>query len=90
MSEHLITADVYASWSDVPPRYRVFVDGDLMTERDFIYPGTQVYIKENILVNLKPGGHTVIIQQINGDNIKVKNITVDGKPNATHEFVTTE
>jgi len=90
MKEHLITADIYASWGDVPPRYRIYVDQDLITERDFTWPGTQIYITENILVNLPIGGHTVRIEQINGDNIKVKNLAVDHKPISNNEFSTLE
>jgi hypothetical protein len=90
MREVKLTADVHASWSDTAPRYRVYVDQDLMTERDFVYPGAEIYITEHILVNLMPGGHTVKIEQINGDNIQVKNITVDGQLIESHEFVVTE
>lgn len=90
MKEVKITADVHASWGETPPRYRVYVDHDLMTERDFIYPGSEIYITEHILVRLKPGGHFIRVEQVNGDNIKVKNITVDGELIDTHEFVVTE
>jgi len=90
MREVRITADVHASWGDAPPRYRVYVDQDLLTERDFIYPGSEIYITEHILVRLKPGGHVIKIEQINGDNIRIKNIQVDGNPIDSHEFVITE
>lgn len=90
MKEHIITVDVYASWGDVHPRYRVYVDSDLLTERDFIWNGTEHYIKENIIVNLKPGQHAVRVEQINANGtIRAENIVVDGVASSGH-FTTTE
>ncbi|CAB4129357.1 hypothetical protein UFOVP112_455 [uncultured Caudovirales phage] len=90
MKEHLITVDVYAHWVDHCPRYRVYVDNDLLTERDFIWQPREVYICENILVTLAPGTHTVTIEQVSAHGkIEAKNITVDGVASAT-EFTITE
>jgi hypothetical protein len=81
--EHEITLEVYAHWGDVPPRYRVYVDNDLLTERDFIWKGTSTYIKENIVVRLKAGQHQVRVEQINeSGSIQIKNIRVDGAPSS--------
>lgn len=82
--EHKITADVYASWSDSYPCYRVYVDGDLLTERDFIWKGHEIFIREHIVVDLAAGKHLLYIEQVNPHGtIKVKNITVDGVPSTT-------
>ncbi len=90
MTEHLITVDVYARWSDKCPRYRVYVDNDLLTERDFIWAGHETYIRENIQVTLNPGLHTVRIEQVNTHGkIDTKNILVNGVVSAA-EFTTTE
>jgi hypothetical protein len=81
MTQHLITADVYARWGDVQPRYRVYVDNDLLTERDFIWPGHEVFIRENIVVDLEPGAHKLRIEQAGpGGRIQIKNVRVDGVP----------
>jgi len=90
MSLHKITVDVYAHWGDKPPVYRVYVDNDLLTERSFIWPGNKEYVKENILVNLSAGEHSIIVEQY-GDNgtITAKNITVDGVT-SSNKFVITE
>lgn len=85
--EHQITVDVYAKWSDTPPRYRVYVDDDLLTERDFIYDGS-LYIREHITVLLESGKHKIRIQQCNkAGRIRSKNPTVDSVPTSM-EFVT--
>lgn len=79
MTEHKITVDVYASWSTTSPRYRVYVDRDLLTERDFVWSGSDTYIREHIIVNLQSGTHSLKIEQVgNTGSIRTKNITVDG------------
>lgn len=78
MNEHKITVDVYAHWGNQSPRYRVYVDNNLLTERDFIWPGSTTFVRENILVNLTPGKHTLKIEQIgNNGTIQAKNVVVD-------------
>ena len=90
MRQYVITVDVYAHWSITPPVYRVFVDNELLTERDFIWPGDEIFIKENIIVDLNPGEHQVRVEKVSGfGNIETKNVTLDGVPSAA-EFITTE
>lgn len=90
MKLHEITVDVYASGGDVQPRYRVYVDSDLLTERDFIWPGHEIFIKEHIEVNLTAGSHSLRVEQVGTNGrIYVKNITVDGVSSNT-SFTTVE
>ena len=78
MMEHKITVDVYAR-GDRQPTYRVFVDDNLLTERDFVWGAHDTYIREHIVVNLARGGHDLSVKQVgSGDNIQLKNLTVDG------------
>lgn len=88
MSEHKLTVDVYAHCGEGNPRYRVFVDNDLLTERDFTWPGHEIFIRENIIVNLNPGSHILKVEQINTvGTIQVKNVTVDGIASATNFII---
>jgi hypothetical protein len=88
MKEHYIIADVYARWGDKCPTYRIYVDNNLLTERDFIWQGHEIYIKENIIVNLEPGTHKLEIQQTNSNgSISIKNVLLDGQPSSC-EFIT--
>jgi len=90
MKEHSITVDVYCHWSEKPPVYRVYVDNDLLTEREFIWPGSEIFLRENILVNLEPGTHCVKIEKISTHGtITAKNVQVNGVA-STPEFITTE
>jgi len=88
MQEHKITVDVFGKWYGTPPKYRVYVDNDLLTERDFIWPGHEVFIRENILVNLKPGQHKIRVEQtsIHG-KIIARNYVVDGTASSA-DFIT--
>ena len=79
MKEHKILADVYADKATGTPRYRIFVDGDMLAERDFVWPDYEIIVRENILVNLEPGEHQLEIIQVNNEGtIEVRNVTVDG------------
>jgi hypothetical protein len=90
INEHKITVDIYAKNSgDQQLKYRLYVDNDLLTERDFKWPCHKVYIKENILVNLEPGTHHIRVETIGNGTINAKNITVDGVVSLP-EFITVE
>ena len=90
MTENVITVDVYASWGDATPCYRIYVDDNLLTERAFIWNGTNTYIQERIIVNLNPGPHNLKVEQINNSgSIQIKNITLNDMPSSS-DFVTTE
>lgn len=90
MTEYNLTVDIYASWGDLPPRYRLYVDYDLLTERDFIWSGANQFIRENIIVKLKPGEHKLRVEQVNKNGtIRVENITLNGDPSYLN-FTTTE
>lgn len=90
MKLHSITVDVYASGGDSNPRYRIYVDNDLLTERDFTWPAHEIFIRENIEVNLSFGNHNLRVEQV-GTNGKIhaKNVVVDGVASATN-FTTVE
>lgn len=90
MKQYVITVDIYGKWGDVYPRYRVYLDNELMTERDFIWPGHEIYIKERILANLKPGPHKVRVEQLTTHGkIEAKNLAIDGE-SSNFDFVINE
>ena len=75
-----ISVDVYCQRNaDSNPIYRVYVDNDLLTERTWAWPAYEIYIKENIEVDIEPGQHRVMIYTCNGPgNVIFKNLTVNG------------
>jgi hypothetical protein len=62
------------------PVYRVYVDDDLLTERTWIWPAYEFFIKENIEVDISPGKHRIVVQTTvpDSDNIVFRNLTVNG------------
>jgi hypothetical protein len=88
MKEHTITVDIYADSGE--PRYRVYVDNDLLTERDFTWPSHEIFVRENIIVALDEGPHTLRVELVGSQgSIKPQNITVNGKP-SLFDFVVEE
>lgn len=74
-----ISIDVYCTSGEQNPAYRVYVDDDLLTERSWVWPTYEVYIKEIIEVDLEPGTHYLRIDQIAGTGkFTTKNFVVNG------------
>lgn len=71
-----ITAEVYCSWSEVPPIYRIYVDNDLYTERTFHWSGYQSCVVETIICNLENGIHELRIEHCGGNGkFNLRNVT---------------
>ena len=65
MADLKITVDVYCEWDITPPIYRVYVDDCLLTERTYIWKNFNAFIKENLIVNLEQGTHSLKIESVN-------------------------
>lgn len=74
-----LTIDVYCNRSEGEPSYRVFVDDEMLTERSWVWPAYEVFVKEHIEVNVEPGAHRLEIRECGGnDTFIVKDMTVNG------------
>ncbi len=64
------------------PSYRVFVDGDLLTERSFVWNSMENYIQELVIVKLSPGRHSLKVQPLVDpyNRIVVERLTINGQP----------
>jgi hypothetical protein len=87
MKDYKVTADVYARWTDSPVRYRIYINSDLLAERQFIWNGGERYLREHLFVRLPAGQHELKLQAINDGAVDARNITVNGVPSST-VFVT--
>ena len=78
---HARDQDLFSMPGYRAPGYRVYVDGDLITERSFIWSGEDNYIKERAFVNLCSGRHYLKLDTIDdpGRLLYFGNIKVDGK-----------
>lgn len=81
MHHTCIDIDVWCKWSETPPVYRVYVDDELLTERDFIWETSRHYIREHIEVLLDDGWHEVKIVNCTGTQAEfiTNNIVVNGR-----------
>ena len=59
-----LEVDVYSHWSDEPPIYRIYVDGELLVERTFGWPSYQNYITEHMYCDLDTGVHTLWLENL--------------------------
>jgi hypothetical protein len=72
MKEYKINIDVFChKHGNENPVYRIYLDGDLITERTYIWsnakPPTTTngqFVKENIWVNLTAGNHEVKLESL--------------------------
>jgi len=74
----VLSVDVYCrKFRDGKTIYRVYVDNDLLTERNWIWP-VNVYVRENIEVDVEPGIHRIRVVEPNtgSPDIYVKNLMV--------------
>ena len=76
-----LTADVYCNRGEGEPSYRIYVDDDLLTERSWVWPAYEIFIQENIEVDVEPGAHRLIIKECNCDPVfQIGNMTINGAP----------
>ena len=82
MKEVSISFNLYCKWDIIPPVYRIYVDGDLLTERTYIWKNTEQYVKENILVSLEPGIHSLDVIHLNSgfNKFKFYNLKINDAP----------
>lgn len=79
MAPTTISIDVFCNQTPTGNSiYRVYVDNDLLTERNWIWSAYDTYIKEHIEVNLEPGNHVIRLDNCNTpNNFTFKNVTVN-------------
>jgi len=77
-----LTFQVHCYYSGVPPRYRVYVDTDLMTERTFTWDTNEQYIEEHVIIDAPIGSHTLRIENVDPElgTFTIENMLVDGIP----------
>jgi hypothetical protein len=77
-----LTVDVYCVRSEGNPTYRIFMDNEMLAEKTWTWPAYEVFIRENIAVNIEPGAHRLEVKACNCDDVfYVNNVTLNGNPN---------
>ena len=72
-----VVCDLFCDWTDSPPRYRMYVNDELFTERTWIWQGA--YLEENLQVQAPPGRYSITLEVVQPTNatITMKNAKVD-------------
>jgi len=55
---------MYCEWDDVPPSYRIFVNNELFTEREW-YHESDTYLSQILQIEAIPGEYTVRVEPLN-------------------------
>jgi hypothetical protein len=85
-----VLCDVHCNWVENPPRYRVFVNDELFTERTWIWQ--DFYLEEALQIEAPPGEYHIMFQLIDnsGAELKVKNARIDEGPAVMHKHLRLE
>lgn len=76
--EIVLSFDLFCSWDNTPPVYRIFIDNELIVERTYIWKKPD-YVRENLVLLLEPGTHFFYIQSLfSKDIVQETNITING------------
>ncbi len=73
--------DVHVKWkSGPPPRYRVYVNDELFTERTWIFKDQ--YLEENIQIQAPPGHYEVRYELLDAEHarLKIHNLRIAAGP----------
>lgn len=77
-----VLTDVYCKWSAVSPRYRVYVNDELFSERTWIW--RDAYLEEMLQINALPGQYKIRYELVEGFDqeaeLRLRNMRVEQGP----------
>lgn len=85
-----IKAEIRCMYSHNSPVYRIYVDGDLITERIWIWDHEHTLIEEQIWVNIEPGRHEIKVYSADNprsSRFRIGTVCVNGNPVHVQEGV---
>ena len=85
-----VLCDVHCNWTENLPCYRVFVNGELFTERTWMWQGH--YLEEALQIEAVPGLYQLVFELIDDTHavLKVKNPRIDEGPAVMHKHLRLE
>ena len=90
MQDIIIEVDVLCDWQSEPPSYRLYIDNELFTERDYIWRNPNQWVREILVAELAPGKHRIdvvpVIKQIPQfvDRFRLENLAVNNEFRRIH------
>lgn len=84
----IVSFDLFCQWSERAPTYRIYVDNELQTEREYKFNNKEVYLNERIPLYLEPGEHKIVVENLSHSAIfTTRNLHVDqGEAEVTGEL----
>ena len=75
-----LTFQVHCYYSGENPRYRIYVDEDLITERTFVWNSDNQYIEEHVIIDAPIGQHTLRVENVDPQlgTFTIEHILLDG------------
>lgn len=82
IKEAELVFQIHCYYAGKPPRYRIYVDSDLMTERTFVWDTNEQYIEERVIVAAPIGQHTLRVENVDPElgTFTIEHLRVDGIP----------
>ena len=68
-----IEFDLYCEWKTNPPAYRVYVNDEMFTERNYIWSGPQ-YVTEMLQLEAPCGQYKIRIENLGKGTFKVRGL----------------
>ena len=80
----LITVDIFCNWEADPQAYRIYIDGELLTERTYCWRNPEQYVQENIVIFADAGEHYFKLEPVNKyfAGFYFKNFAVNKQPHS--------
>ena len=84
-----VAVDVHCEWTGEPPRYRLYVNKELFTERTWIWK--EFYLEELIQIEAPPGKYMIDYQLLGQDAVlRTKNARVESGSAVMHKHMVLE
>lgn len=71
----ILSVDIHCNWEVNPPMYRLYVNDELFTERNYIWQASE-FVTENLSLNAPPGEYKIKIETPSDFNFKIRNLQV--------------
>jgi hypothetical protein len=68
-----IEFDLYCDWQTNPPAYRVYVNDEMFTERNYIWSGPQ-YLTEMLQLDAPAGIYKIRIKKLDKGKFKIRGL----------------
>ena len=69
----VLSVDIHCDWKVNPPMYRLYVNDELFTERNYVWQASE-FVTENLSLNAPPGEYELRIETPTEFYFKIRNL----------------